>query len=73
MAEVFEQLGNKYYFGSDGFTKDFNLAVRWYRKAEKKIKDAKSMDLDNEAEYQRQLDLIRYKRNIAEQNMLEKN
>jgi len=26
------------------------------------------MDFDNEAEYQRQLELIRYKRDIAEQN-----
>ena len=59
---------DKYFNGSDGFTKDFDLAARWYRKAEKKIKDVKSMDLDNEAEYQRQLELIRYKRDIAEQN-----
>ena len=50
------------------FTKDFELAVRWYRKAEKKIKDVKSIDFENEAEYQRQLELIRYKRDIAEQN-----
>ena len=36
--------------------------------AEKKIKDVKSIDFENEAEYQRQLELIRYKRDIAEQN-----
>ena len=68
MASAYEGLGDKYFNGSGGFTKDFDLAVRWYRKAEKKIKDVKSMDLDNEAEYQRQLELIRYKRDIAEQN-----
>ena len=68
MASAYEGLGDKYFNGSDGFTKDFDLAVRWYRKAEKKIKDVKSMDLDNEADYQRQLELIRYKRDIAEQN-----
>ena len=68
MASAYEGLGDKYFNGSDGFTKDFDLAARWYRKAEKKIKDVKSMDLDNEAEYQRQLELIRYKRDIAEQN-----
>ena len=53
---------------TDGFTKDFELAVRWYRKAEKKIKDVKSIDYENESEYQRQVELIRYKRDIAEQN-----
>ena len=68
MASAYEGLGDKFFNGSDGFTKDFDLAARWYRKAEKKIKDVKSMDFDNEAEYQRQLELIRYKRDIAEQN-----
>ena len=68
MASAYEGLGDKYFNGSDGFTKDFELAVRWYRKAEKKIKDVKSIDFENEAEYQRQLELIRYKRDIAEQN-----
>ena len=38
MASAYEGLGDKYFNGSDGFTKDFELAVRWYRKAEKKIK-----------------------------------
>ena len=68
MASVYESLGDKYFNGTDGFSKDFELAVRWYRKAEKKIKNVKSIDFDNEAEYQRQLELIRYKRDIAEQN-----
>ena len=68
MASEYEGLGEKYFNGSHGFTKDFELAVRWYRKAEKKIKDVKSIDFENEAEYQRQLELIRYKRDIAEQN-----
>ena len=43
-------------------------AARWYRKAERKIKDVKSIDFDNSTEYQRQLELIRYKRDIAEGN-----
>ena len=68
MASSYEGLGDKYFNGTDGFTKDFELAVRWYRKAEKKIKDVKSIDFENESEYQRQLELIRYKRDIAEQN-----
>jgi len=68
MASAYEGLGDKYFNGTDGFTKDLDLAVRWYRKAEKKIKDVKSIDFENAAEYQRQLELIRYKRDIAEQN-----
>ena len=63
-----KNLGDKYFNGSDGVTKDYDKAVRWYRKAEKKIKDVKSFDFENAAEYQRQLELIRYKRDIAEQN-----
>ena len=68
MASAYEGLGDKYFNGTDGFTKDLDLAFRWYRKAEKKIKDVKSIDFENAAEYQRQLELIRYKRDIAEQN-----
>jgi len=68
MASTYINLGDKYFKGSDGFTKDYDKAVRWYRKAEKKIKDVKSIDFENAAEYQRQLELIRYKRDIAEQN-----
>ena len=41
MASSYEGLGDKYFNGTDGFTKDFELAVRWYRKAEKKIKRCK--------------------------------
>ena len=67
MASAYEGLGDKYFNGTDGFKKDLNLAARWYRKAEKKIKDVKSIDFENEAEYKRQLELIRYKRDIAEQ------
>ena len=68
MASTYVNLGDKYFKGSDGFTKDYDKAVRWYRKAEKKIKDVKSIDFENAAEYQRQLEIIRYKRDIAEQN-----
>jgi len=68
MASAYEGLGDKYFNGADGFIKDLDLAARWYRKAEKKIKDVKSIDFENATEYQRQLELIRYKRDIAEQN-----
>ena len=68
MASSYEGLGDKYFNGSDGFKKDPVEAARWYRKAEKKIKDVKSIDFENSKEYQRQLELIRYKRDIAEES-----
>ena len=68
MASSYEGLGDKYLNGTDGFKKDMDKAARWYRKAERKIKDVKSIDFDNSTEYQRQLELIRYKRDIAEGN-----
>ena len=67
MASSYEGLGDKYFNGSDGFTKDYDEAVRWYRKAEKKIRDVKSIDFENATKYQKTLELIRYKRDIAEQ------
>ena len=66
MASSYEGLGDKYLNGQDGFEKNMDKAARWYRKAERKIKDVKSIDIDNSAEYQQQLELIRYKRDIAE-------
>ena len=66
MARAFEGLGDKYKDGTDGVEKDLSKAARWYKKAEKKIKDAKSIDLDNEDEYSKQLELIQYKRNYVE-------
>ena len=68
MASSYDGLGDKYFNGEDGFEKDMDKAARWYRKAEKKIKVVKSIDFDNSAAYQRQLELIRYKRDIAEGN-----
>jgi len=66
MARAFEGLGDKYKDGTDGVEKDLSKAARWYKKAEKKIKDAKSIDIENEHEYSKQLELIRYKRNYVE-------
>ena len=68
MASSYEGLGDKYFNGEDGFEKDMDKAARWYRKAEKKIKVVKSIDFDNSTAYQQQLELIRYKRDIAEGN-----
>ena len=57
-------------FPFSGVKKAIILAKAFFvkLKAEKKIKDVKSIDFENESEYQRQLELIRYKRDIAEQN-----
>ena len=68
MATSYEGLGDKYLNGSEGFEKNKDKAARWFRKAEKRIKDVKSIDIDNSDKYQRQLELIRYKRDIAEKN-----
>ena len=66
MARSFEGLGDNYLNGSDGFDKDLNQAARWYRKAEKKIKSVLVIDIDNKDIYQKNLELIRYKRDVAE-------
>ena len=66
MARAFEGLGDKYKDGTDRVEKDLSKAARWYKKAEKKIKDAKSIDIENEDEYSKQLKLIQYKRNYVE-------
>jgi len=68
MADTYLNLGDKYFSGSDDFEKNLDQAARWYRKAEKKIKYVKSIDENNTTKYQRQLEIIRYKRDIAEGN-----
>ena len=68
MARSFEGLGDNYLNGSDGFEKNLDEASRWYRKAEKKIKSAMIIDIDNKETYQKNLELVRYKRDVAEGN-----
>ena len=68
MAQAYEGLGNNYLNGAEGFEKDLDEASRWYRKAEKKIKAVMIIDIDNKPTYQKTLELIRYKRDIAEGN-----
>ena len=68
MAQAYEGLGNNYLNGSEGFKKDLDEASRWYRKAEKKIKSVMIIDIDNKEQYQKTLELIRYKRDVAEGN-----
>ncbi len=68
MARSYEGLGDNYLNGSDGFEKDLNEASRWYRKAEKKIKSVMIIDIDNKEIYQKNLELVRYKRDVSEGN-----
>ena len=48
------------------FEKDLNEAYRWYRKAEKKIKSVMVNDMDNRDKYKKTLEIIRYKKDMAE-------
>tara|TARA_B100001250_G_scaffold413083_1_gene446066 strand:+ start:7433 stop:8590 length:1158 start_codon:yes stop_codon:yes gene_type:complete len=66
MARSYEGLGDNYLNGEEGFEKDLDKASRWYRKAEKKIKSVMVIDIDNKETYQKNLELIRYKRDVAE-------
>lgn len=68
MARSYEGLGDNYLNGDDGFEKDLDESARWYRKAEKKIKSVMIIDIDNKGSYQKTLELIRYKRDVAEGN-----
>jgi TPR repeat protein len=68
MARSYEGLGDNYLNGLEGFEKDLGAASKWYRKAEKKIKAAIIIDSENKATYKKNIELIRYKRDIAEGN-----
>ncbi len=66
MARAYEGLGDNFLNGSEGFEKDLDKAARWFRKAEKKIKSVMIIDIDNKDIYKKNLDIIRFKRDIAE-------
>ena len=66
MARSYEGLGDNYLNGAEGFEKDLEKAARWYRKSEKKIKSVMIIDFDNKETYKKTLELIRYKRDVAE-------
>ena len=68
MAEAYEELGDNYRLGKDGFEKNPFQSARWYRKAEKKFKFIMDIDLDNESTYKKYIEQLRYKRNIVENN-----
>ena len=70
MARSYEGLGDNYLNGGEGcggtFQKDADKAARWYRKAEKKIKSVMIIDIENKEIYRKNLELVRFKRDIAE-------
>ncbi len=66
MAVSYEGLGDNYMNATNGFSKDLEKAARWYRKAEKSIKSVMMVDVDNTEKYKKTLELLRYKRDIAE-------
>ncbi|MBT3179580.1 MAG: tetratricopeptide repeat protein [Candidatus Marinimicrobia bacterium] len=68
MVHIYDSLGDQYLEGSNGFEKDLNEAYRWYRKAEKKIKDALIINPDEADKYKKILKQLRYKKGIAEGN-----
>ena len=66
MAVSYEGLGDNYMNATNGFSKNLEKAARWYRKAEKSIKSVMMVDIDNTEKYKKTLELLRYKREIAE-------
>jgi len=72
MARSYEGLGDNYLNGAEGFEKDLDKAAKWYRKAEKKIKPVMVIDMDNRDKYKKALELIRYKRDVAEDSFSSK-
>ena len=68
MARSYEGLGDNFLNGYEGFEKDIDKAAKWFRKAEKKLKAVMILDIDNKESYQKNLELIRYKRDVAEGN-----
>jgi len=66
MVQIYGSLGDQYLEGSNGFEKDMNEAYRWYRKAEKKIKNALIINPDESVKYKIRLKQLRYKKGIAE-------
>ena len=66
MARAYEGVGDSYFNGLEGFEKDFDEAAKWFRKAEKKIKSLMVLDIDNKESYKKNLDIVRYKKDVAQ-------
>jgi len=69
MATLYEQLGDKYFNGTEeNFEKDYFQAERWYKKARSKLRSLNEIDIDNQPKYAKAIKLIDYKMNISVEN-----
>ena len=68
IATSYEGWGDGYLNGVEGFDKNPSEAARYYRKAEKRVKSLMMTDIDNSNKYKKQLERVRYKRDVAEGN-----
>ena len=69
MATLYEQIGDKYFNGTEeNFKKDYFQAERWYKKAISKLRSLNEIDTDNQEQYAKALKLIDYKMNISAEN-----
>tara|TARA_Y100000814_G_scaffold292487_1_gene271197 strand:- start:812 stop:1960 length:1149 start_codon:yes stop_codon:yes gene_type:complete len=66
IATSYEGWGDGYLNGVEGFDKNPSEAARYYRKAEKRVKSLMMTDIDNSNKYKKQLERVRYKRDVAE-------
>ena len=66
MARAFEGIGDNYFNGLEGFEKNLDEAAKWFRKAEKKIKSVMVIDIDNKETYKKNLEVVRYKKDVAQ-------
>ena len=57
---------DNYFNGLEGFEKDLDEAAKWFRKAEKKIKSVMVIDIDNKETYKKNLEVVRYKKDVAQ-------
>ena len=66
MALTYKNWANNYRDGINDFPQDNNKAYSLYRKAEKKMKAAKIIDIDNSDTYNKEIEQIRYLRGTVE-------
>ena len=59
MVEAYQLNGDNFSNGLDGIEQDFDKAYIWYRKAERRLKELRTLDTNNIADYNRRLNIIR--------------
>jgi len=66
MAVTYKNWADNYRDGINDFPQDNNQAYNLYRKAEKKMKAAKIIDIDNSDKYNKEIEKIRFLRGTVE-------